>query len=101
LVLQVMGFLWVVFMLREKAVRQLELKAAGVGGTGDDLKPDINVEDRDIHPLRLLFDLENVKSMFRTVFKRRANRVRLQLSLLILSVFIFMMHVEGNLSEVN
>ena len=105
LVLQVMGVLWVVFMLREKAVRKLELKVEVLlqqnEGTGVELKTDISREDRDIHPLRLLFDLENIKSMFRTVFKRRANRVRLQLSLVTLSILIFMMFVQGNLNQIH
>ena len=47
-------------------------------------------DNKHIHPLRLLFSLGNVKDMIRTCCKPRANYVRLQIWLLFLTMFFYM-----------
>ena len=97
MVILLLAFLWLVFMLSERNVRELELEISkhSEKGTAAEIKTNTNRDDPDIHPIKLLFDFENVKSMFRTVLKKRAKRVRLQLLLIILSLFIFLIHVMG------
>ena len=89
-------------MINEKVARKqemrIEMKIAGIQGTDGHkikLKSDMSREDRDIHPIRLLFDLENVKSMVRTVIKKRENKVRTQLFLLFTTMIIMIMAFSG------
>jgi len=44
--------------------------------------------DRNVHPLKLLFNLENARSMHRIVLKERPNKGRKQILLAILSLSI-------------
>lgn len=50
---------------------------------------------KGIHPVKLLFDMSNVKDMFRTCFKKRPDNVRLQLWLLFLSTACYLLTHVG------
>ena len=47
------------------------------------------------HPIKLLFDMNNVKDMFRTCFKKRPEKARLQLWLLFLSTACYLLTHVG------
>ena len=99
---ELLALLWIIFMIDEKVARKqemkIEMKINGIQGTDGHkikLKSDISDKDRDIHPIKLLFDLENVRSMVRTVIKKRENKVRTQLFLLFTSMIIMIMAFSG------
>ena len=43
-------------------------------------------QEEHIHPMKLLFDFANVKSMVKTVIKKRTNKGRIQIWLMIISM---------------
>ncbi|XP_054152845.1 solute carrier family 46 member 3-like [Oppia nitens] len=73
--LELLALLWIVFMVDESVARKQE-----------------------IHPLRLLFNFENVKLMVRTCIKKRPNNGRLQVFLIFLSLIIYFMTFQGTVS---
>ncbi len=92
-------------MINEKVAQKHELKAQineAVNATKDrdepEIKPNscISNEDKNINPLKLLFDLENVKSMLRMMFKKRPNKARPQLILLNLCLVVYSIDTFGN-----
>ena len=79
-------------MIDEKVARKQEMKIKGIKGKKGInimLKSDLSKEENNIHPIKQLFDLENIKSMWRTVTKKRPNKGRKQVILLIVSMTIF------------
>ena len=99
LVVEVLAFIWVWLMIDNRVDRKrqmnLELKIKGTNGTDIKPKTDTNDKDRDIHPIRLLFDFGNLKSMIRTVIKKRPNRARMQILLIFLSITIYILSLTG------
>ena len=102
LVVEVLAFIWVWLTIDNRVDTKLESNAETKNtiineNERKDCKqnPDISREDRDIHPIRLLFDLENVKSMVRTVIKKRPNRARMQILLSYLCITIFVTNLNG------
>ena len=87
-------------MVNERVARKQELKVEmkiraqkGVTDSEEDaknikLKTDMSQADKDVHPLRLLFDLGNLKAMMRTLTRNRPNKARLQIFLIIISIAI-------------
>ena len=49
------------------------------------LTSDRSNEDKHVHPIRLLFDLANLKSMVNVITKKRFNKGRTQVILLLLT----------------
>ena len=104
-----MTFLWIIIMVNEKIARKqemdVEMKIRGMKGKiGKEgakikLRSDMSREDTKKHPIRLLFDLENIKLMWRTVSKKRPNKVRRQLYLLMISMIVMIMAFSGNIPK--
>ena len=105
LVFEVLAFLWIAFMIDERVARkqemQIELKIReNEGQTGVDLQniklnTDISEGDKKIHPVKLLFDLDNVKSMLRTIIKNRPNKARIQIFFIVISYAIAQGQLNG------
>ena len=105
LVFEVLAFLLIIFMINEKFARKqemkIEMKINGIIGKNSNeskeikLKSDMSEKDKTKHPLRLLFDLKNVKSMVKTFVKKRQNKVRAQLFLISASIIILVMAFSG------
>ena len=106
LAFEALALVWIVFMVREEVARKQELKiemkirgmqkkAGGEASSNIKLRSDTLAEDEHVHPLKLLFDLENLKSIIRTVVKKRPNKARKQLFLLFISVVIMSMVFNG------
>lgn len=55
--------------------------------------------DRKVHPLKLLFNLENAKSMWLIISKKRPNKGRKQILLAVLSLSILFGEHIGNVIE--
>ena len=96
-------------MINEKVARKqemkIEMKLQGIRNKVDSdgkpirvkLRSDMSREDRDKHPIKLLFDLGNIKTMVITVIKKRPNKGRSQLITLLISMIISFMTFSGNL----
>jgi len=96
------AFLWAVFVIDQQNDKNLfeEHFSENI----EILKNENNFHNRvndnkdihkDIHPLRLLIDLNNIKDMFGTCCKRRTNYVRLQIWLLFASTSIYLLAHVG------
>ena len=107
LVFELLSFCWIFFMVNEKIAREQEmcikmkLEDLNEDMDSDDklgkvqLTSDMKAEDRDKHPLRLLFDLSNLKAMVTTVIKQRPNKGRLQVITILFSLIITFMTSAG------
>ena len=105
LVFEIIAFIMLTFMINEEVARKQEMKIqmkimgikgkAGIVDSEIKLKTDMSKEDKNIHPIKLLFDLKNAKEMFRTIVKKRPNKGRLQIVLLILSLSIYFAEFIG------
>ena len=98
LVVEVLAFIWVWLMIdnRVDTNGELNVKNNGINKkdkTDNKIKADVSREDRDIHPFRLLLDFENIKSMIRTLIKKRPNKVRTQILFIYLSITIFVITI--------
>ncbi|KAG4065475.1 hypothetical protein HA402_002709 [Bradysia odoriphaga] len=95
LVIDVVVLLWVIFMVNERIARQqqkdveakLQEKCESDGAEAL-LTSTTDENDGKVHPLKLLFSLENAKSMLQVVLKERPNKGRKQILLVILSLSI-------------
>ena len=105
LAFEALALVWIVIMVREEVARKqelkIEMKIRGMQRNGGDssnikLKSDISAEDEHVHPIKLLFDMENLKSIIRTILKKRPNKARKQLFLLFVFVIIISMVFDGN-----
>ena len=99
LVVEVLCCLWVWLIIDNKADRErqmkFELKIKGTDGTNVNPNSDKSREDRDIHPIRLLLDFGNLKSMIRTVIKKRSNRARMQILLIFFCIMVYILSITG------
>lgn len=107
LAFEMLAFTWIFFMIDEKVARKqemkIEMKLQGIGHkVGADGRPvsiklrsDMSREDKKVHPIRLLFDLRNIKTMVMTVIKNRPNKARTQLIMLLVSMIITFMAFAG------
>lgn len=104
--IDVVCLLWVIVMVNERIAQQqqnvVEVKLQ------EQCKNDIantptsnntDQSDRKIHPLKLLFNLENAKSMWLIISKKRPNKGRKQILLAILSLSILFGEHIGNVIE--
>jgi hypothetical protein len=106
------GLLWAIFMINEsKDIIRFNLKFnknsnfemknmdknEGQKSTENTINHSLDHENKyqNKHPLKLLFNLNNVKEMFKTCLKRRDNYVRLQIWLLFLSMACFLLSHIG------
>lgn len=83
-VLSFIAFLWCVFMIDEeedKAMFEKKFNELPVKGAG---------YDSTEHPMKLLFDLKNVKLMVSTFVKKRSYNVRSQILIVCLALFNYM-----------
>ncbi|XP_037040762.1 uncharacterized protein LOC119077650 [Bradysia coprophila] len=95
LVIDVVALLWVIFMVNERIARQqqkdveakLQEKCESDGAEAL-LTSTTDENDGKVHPFKLLFSLENAKSMLNVVLKERPNKGRKQFMLVILSLSI-------------
>ena len=100
------ALLWIILMVNETIARkqemEIEMKIQGIDpNIGDKqivLKSDMSKEDKEKHPIRLLFDLENIKTMVKTVSKERPNKGRTQLIMNFASLVIIIMAFTGILA---
>ena len=89
-VLTFVAFVWALFLMDEEKDRmRFELK---FGKQKDNISkeavPQMKTQESDgRHPLRLLFDLQNVKQIIITFIKSRPNYVRLQILLITGALF--------------
>ena len=60
-----------------------------------DISSKRNIDDKTVHPLKLLFDFENIRSMIRVCFKQRPNKGRTQLLIIFSSMIIIFMDFSG------
>jgi hypothetical protein len=79
------GFLWVLFFIDEKKDRARFYKRYRTSENAS-IEPKDDKHDHITHPLKLLFNLENVREIFRTCLKKRDNYVRAQILLLSLAM---------------
>ncbi len=84
----------------QKQTKKMEMKLRGikVSENKDTLKDELKREKKQEkmkHPLKLLFDLSNVKDMVRCCFKHRPNRVRTQIWLIFGATFIVLVSHSG------
>ena len=73
----------------EMKIIQLNEKS-GNPGEKIKLRSQISKQEEHVHPMKLLFDLANIKSMVKTVTKKRINKGRLQIWLMIISMATFL-----------
>ena len=88
------GFVWVLFFLNEKKDRA-RFYARYRTSENASIEPKDDKHDHITHPLKLLFNLENVREIFRTCLKKRDNYVRTQIWLLTLSMAIYIISHIG------
>ena len=105
LVTDIIAALWVLLMVSEKFAEKQEAKIEmklirineklGNQGSKIKLRSQISKQDEHIHPMKLLFDLENVKSMIKTITKKRLNKGRIQIWFMIISMAIIVGEYSG------
>ena len=108
LIFEIIAFLWIMFMINEKVAQKqeekikmkiMDMKNRVESDSEIELKTDMSKEDEKINPIKLLFDLKNIKEMFRTIVKKRPNKGRLQITLLIISISIYVSEFAGLFPE--
>ncbi|XP_054157505.1 proton-coupled folate transporter-like [Oppia nitens] len=98
--------LWTIYMIDEKKdIRDWEYKFGINAVNNDNLMdtPELRVQNKmksfdqhkHVHPLKLLFNFNNVREMFHTCFKTRENHVRIQIWLLFLSMCFYLLSHLG------
>ncbi|CAG2104672.1 unnamed protein product, partial [Medioppia subpectinata] len=98
--------LWVIYRVdEEKDLREWERVFGTTGADGADTSKESaerlerklkRYEDnKHIHPIRLLFNMKNVKEMLITCCERRPNHVRLQIWLLFIGMACFLLSYVG------
>lgn len=107
MVVDVIVLLWVIFMVNERIARQQqkEVESKLQEQCGDDVAKSLvtsttGEQENNVHPLKLLFNLENAKSMIRIVLKKRPNKGRKQILLVILSLAIIFGEQIGKLDTI-
>ena len=102
------AFIWILLMINEKRdlkefrkrfhmKEDLEMQRKGQAVCD---KQQLFNENKHIHPLKLLFNFENIKDMIKTCCKPRPNKARLQIWLLFLSMICYLMaHMGANVFQ--
>ncbi|XP_054156892.1 proton-coupled folate transporter-like [Oppia nitens] len=99
----VLALCWTIFMVNEKRDIRLWEQRFRNSCDDNDVEFETRVENkikryddyRHIHPIKLLVNIKNVKEMWSTCAKPRANLVRIQIWLLFLSVSCYMLSHVG------
>ena len=104
----ILALLSVIFLINETIARkqELEIKRNIKENSGEveqnneqdsnnNNDDEMSKDDRKTNPIKLLFDLNNIKSMILTIIKKRPNKVRKQLFLLIISLAIIQGEQDG------
>ena len=98
LAFELVSFFWVYFMINEKVAKEqervIEMKLQELSDKLDNdgkattvkLRSESIKKDKHVHPIRLLFDLDNLKAMVNLVIKKRLNKGRTQVISLLLTV---------------
>jgi hypothetical protein len=84
----------------QKQTKKMEMKLRGikVSENKDKLKDELKREKKQEkikHPLKLLFDLSNIKDMVKCCLKHRPNRVRTQIWLIFGAMIIIITSHNG------
>lgn len=82
----------------KRQTKKMEMKLRGikVSENKDKLKEELEKStEENIHPLKMLFDLTNVKDMVKCCLKSRPNKLRTQIWLLFVSMIIILMAHNG------
>ncbi len=95
-----LAFLWALFAInQQKDTKQFEEHFGENPKLEEQLEvKETNSQQKNINPIKLLFDLKNVKEMVMTCIKKRKSYVRVQIWLIILSIFChqFVIHSPGS-----
>jgi hypothetical protein len=75
------SFLWIIFVINEsRDKKKFDFEFGDENNVNQELEKEKIT--KKVNPLKLLFNLNNVKEIFRTCIKKRDNRVRLQIWLI-------------------
>lgn len=96
LAIEVAALLWLIFMVNERIALKhqkvvevkLQERCKNDVTDSDTGRKITHQTDGNVHPLKMLFNLENARSMMRTLFKRRPNKGKKQILLAILALSI-------------
>lgn len=84
-----LAFVWALLMIDEQS--DMVMFVDKLGNDNDRVAVDKNLKEwmieADTHPLRLLFDWNNIRQMLTTYVKRRPNKLRMQILLITLALF--------------
>lgn len=94
LAIEAAALLWLIFMVDERIAQEhqkvveIKLRERCKSDAADISKRVTDQSHQNVHPLKLLLNLENARSMLRTLFRNRPNKGRTQILLAVLSMSI-------------
>ena len=99
-VIDLLAMAWLLIMVNEKVAKKHEMeiqnKLNRIKDTNTEEGENSMVRsDKDIHPIKLLFDFENIKAMIKTITRKRINKGRIQIIFCIITMAIIISNDYG------